>query len=202
VAVVVIGLLGVPATSRAQASADGLQQEIQQLKQDLDALKRDYEARLAALEAKLAAVPGAPAAPATAPAPANTAPADQGATLPVYGAATAGSKIFNPDIAVIGDFLGTAGRNTVAPSPALSMHETEASFQAVVDPYARADFFLSFGEERRRSRGRVLDPDVASRRAAHARGQDARGVRQGQRSSQPCAAVGRQTSGDRESRRR
>jgi hypothetical protein len=27
------------------------------------------------------------------------------------------------------------------------MHETEASFQAIVDPYARADFFLSFGEE-------------------------------------------------------
>jgi hypothetical protein len=27
------------------------------------------------------------------------------------------------------------------------MHESEASFQAVVDPYARADFFLSFGEE-------------------------------------------------------
>ena len=144
--VVVIGLLGVPTTAQAQTSADGLQQEIQQLKQDLDALKRDYEARLAALEAKLAAVPGAPPAPAPATAPVNTAPADQGATLPVYGAATAGSKIFNPDIAVIGDFLGTAGRNTVAPSPALSMHETEASFQAVVDPYARADFFLSFGE--------------------------------------------------------
>ncbi len=150
--VVVIGLLGVPTTAQAQTSADGLQQEIQQLKQDLDALKRDYEARLAALEAKLAAVPGAPPAPAPAPAtapapaPVNTAPSDQGATLPVYGAATAGSKIFNPDIAVIGDFLGTAGRNTVAPSPALSMHETEASFQAVVDPYARADFFLSFGE--------------------------------------------------------
>src|ERR1700751_145923 len=27
------------------------------------------------------------------------------------------------------------------------MHEAEASFQAVVDPYARADFFISFGEE-------------------------------------------------------
>ena len=33
------------------------------------------------------------------------------------------------------------------PRPALEMHESEASFQAVVDPYARADFFLSFGEE-------------------------------------------------------
>src|SRR5439155_839793 len=30
---------------------------------------------------------------------------------------------------------------------ALEMHESEAAFQAVVDPYARADFFISFGEE-------------------------------------------------------
>src|SRR6185503_2642181 len=29
----------------------------------------------------------------------------------------------------------------------LEMHESEASFQAVGDPYARADFFISFGEE-------------------------------------------------------
>jgi hypothetical protein len=50
-------------------------------------------------------------------------------------------------MAVIGDFLGAAGRNTVNPGPALEMHESEASFQAVVDPYARADFFISFGEE-------------------------------------------------------
>src|SRR4029078_10353323 len=28
-----------------------------------------------------------------------------------------------------------------------SMHEAEVAFQSVVDPYARADFFLSFGEE-------------------------------------------------------
>jgi hypothetical protein len=136
---VVVALLGVPTTARAQTPAD----EIQRLRKDLDALKQDYEARLAALEAKLAAVQS----PAPAPTP-TTAPTavDQGTALPVYGAATAGSKIFNPDIAVIGDFLGTAGRNTVAPSPALAMHETEASFQAVVDPYARADFFISFGE--------------------------------------------------------
>jgi hypothetical protein len=55
--------------------------------------------------------------------------------------------VFNPDIAVIGDFLGAAGHNSVNPSPAFAMHESEASFQAIVDPYARADFFLSFGEE-------------------------------------------------------
>ena len=59
-------------------------------------------------------------------------------------------------MAVIGDFLGAAGTNSVQPDPfalggnhplPLQMHESEASFQAVVDPYARADFFLSFGEE-------------------------------------------------------
>ena len=50
-------------------------------------------------------------------------------------------------MAVIGDFLGAAGRNHVEDSPALQLEESEASFQAVVDPYARADFFISFGEE-------------------------------------------------------
>jgi hypothetical protein len=29
----------------------------------------------------------------------------------------------------------------------MELHESEAAFQAVVDPYARADFFVSFGEE-------------------------------------------------------
>ena len=57
------------------------------------------------------------------------------------------SKVFNPGMAMIGNFLGSGGRNTVNPGPALAMRESEASFRAVVDPYARADFFLSFGEE-------------------------------------------------------
>jgi hypothetical protein len=50
-------------------------------------------------------------------------------------------------MAMIGNFLGAAGTNHVNPAPALEMRESEASFQAVVDPYARADFFLAFGEE-------------------------------------------------------
>ena len=63
--------------------------------------------------------------------------------LPVYGNVSALSKVFNPDMAVIGNFIGAAGRNTVAPIPALRLNEAEMSFQAIVDPYARADFFLS-----------------------------------------------------------
>src|SRR4030095_4267508 len=49
-------------------------------------------------------------------------------------------------MAVIGNFVGAAGHNPVAPEPAMQVREAEASFQAIVDPYARADFFTSFGE--------------------------------------------------------
>jgi hypothetical protein len=83
---------------------------------------------------------------AAVPAGAGGAGGPSGA-LPVYGATTATSKIFNPDIAVIGNFLGAAGTNPVEPSPSLEMREAEASFQAIVDPYARGDFFLAFGPE-------------------------------------------------------
>lgn len=86
--------------------------------------------------------PPEPPAPVSEPAP----PPDGGAgTLPVYGAAS--SKVFNPDIALIGNFIGAVGENEVAPRPSLSLNEAEASFQAIVDPYARADFFLTFSPE-------------------------------------------------------
>jgi hypothetical protein len=64
----------------------------------------------------------------------------------VYGPSS--SKVFNPDIAVIGDFLGAIGKNdSDRATPSLEMHETEASLQAIVDPYARADFFLVFAPD-------------------------------------------------------
>jgi hypothetical protein len=149
-----------PSKAYAQENPQALRQEIDQLRRDFEAVKQQYGDRLTALEAKLAAAEGAtpaqPAAPVpTQPAqPAPTAQVPPGAeggggptgALPIYGGAAAGSKVFNPDMAVIGDFLGAAGRNEQNPSPAMQMHESEASFQAIVDPYARADFFLSFGE--------------------------------------------------------
>src|SRR6476659_1637590 len=56
------------------------------------------------------------------------------------------SLSFNPDIGVIGDFQvsyiikGNKYFNAY-------LNETELSLQATVDPYARADFFLSFGRD-------------------------------------------------------
>jgi hypothetical protein len=53
---------------------------------------------------------------------------------------------FNPDIGVIGDFQGSyisrGKRNFNA-----YLNETEISLQATVDPYVRADFFLSFARD-------------------------------------------------------
>jgi hypothetical protein len=129
---------------------------------EFERVRDDYAERLTALEAKLGALQppaptsGQPVTPPPVAAPgAPTAEVPPGAAgaggptgaLPVYGAAAAASKIFNPDIAVIGDFLGAAGTNEVNPSSPFAMHESEASFQAIVDPYARADFFMAFGEE-------------------------------------------------------
>src|SRR5207237_4927250 len=69
------------------------------------------------------------------------------AQVTLGGAGGAAAKVLNPDISVIGDFLGAVGKSGNRFTPALEMHESEVGFQEVIDPYARADFFLSFGEQ-------------------------------------------------------
>jgi hypothetical protein len=67
--------------------------------------------------------------------------------LPVYGGAGGGAaKVFNPDTSMIGDFVGGAGNPGPRPTPSLQMHESELGLQAIIDPYARGDFFITFGE--------------------------------------------------------
>lgn len=53
---------------------------------------------------------------------------------------------FNPDIGVIGDFQSSyisRGKRNFD----FYLNETEVSLQAAVDPYVRADFFLTFGRD-------------------------------------------------------
>jgi len=89
--------------------------------------------------------PSPPPAPAAEPTP---APAPEPAAAPpapnAFSANPVNPTFFNPAIAVIGNFLATAGHNPVDPQPAFQSQESEISFQAIVDPYARADLFLSF----------------------------------------------------------
>ncbi len=137
-------LLAIPATSFAQTADQALRQEIDQLKADLETLRKQYEDRLSALEVRLAEAKEPPASAVPAPAPDTSAAAP---ALQASAAAAGSSKVFNPDISVLGNFAGAAGKNPFSEEPSLSLTEVETAFQAVVDPYARADFFLSAGPE-------------------------------------------------------
>jgi hypothetical protein len=151
-------VLGIAARAHAQAAAQPAT-DAQSLRNAIEDLKKDFDQKLAALETRLAAVENAQkgaAEPAAQPTPAPPAAAPQAVVSQdtgAIGASISNAKVFNPDIAVIGDFLGAVGHpnadpaNLITPLPLFQMHESEAAFQAVVDPYARADFFISFGEE-------------------------------------------------------
>ncbi|MEO8370297.1 MAG: hypothetical protein ABI806_14025 [Candidatus Solibacter sp.] len=107
------------------------------------------EERIRALESEVQTLKGQPAV-AAAPAQAIPAPPPvEQAQAPVDlgGAGGAAAKVLNPDISVIGDFIAAAGNHGGRATPALEMHESEVGFQEVIDPYARADFFISFGEK-------------------------------------------------------
>jgi len=124
---------------------------------------RDLEDRVISLEGqvRLLKSQAAPApSPATAAAtateaaaqaasvsPTPAAPLSQAQAISLGGAGGSAAKALNPDISAIDDFIAVAGHNPVQPSPSLEMHESELGFQAIIDPYARGDFFLSFGEE-------------------------------------------------------
>jgi hypothetical protein len=113
---------------------------------------RALEERIVSLEATVASLKTAleTSAPMATPNQLPTAPSAPLASAepsPPLGGAAGMAKALNPDIGVIGNFVGAAGGNAVAPIPALSMQETEIGFQAIVDPYSRADFFVSLGPE-------------------------------------------------------
>ena len=138
-----------PAAEPAQDPQAALRAQIEQLRQQLEALQQ----KVTALEAAGAAAAPPAAAPAAGTPPPVAAPAAEPSaapapeSLPQYGNTSALSKVFNPDMAVIGNFVGAAGKNEVNPFPSLRLNEAEISFQAIVDPYARADFFLAASPE-------------------------------------------------------
>jgi hypothetical protein len=116
---------------------------------ELLARMKAMEERIKSLEAEVQTLKSQPAiapAPATPTAPAEPAPAPQ-TPVSLGGAGGGAAKVLNPDIAVIGDFLGAVGHGAGHGTPTLELHESEVAFQAILDPYARADFFISFGEQ-------------------------------------------------------
>src|SRR3954471_6545141 len=161
-----------PPDPNAQNAA--VEQRIRELEDRVIALEgkiRTMQSAQAAQPTQPQPAPGATAAPSPAPAAAQTTPpvtvppmpspnetqaglaSPTEGSLPVYGGSSAAAKALNPDVSVIGDFIGAAGGNTppplatLQPFPSMEMHESEIGLQAIIDPYARGDFFLSFGEE-------------------------------------------------------
>ncbi len=154
-----------PQQSQAQQPppSDTKDERLKALEERVRALEAELQALKATCCAAAAPAPGAPAPAAEAAPPAPqvaqvpvSVPGVGAAQLPVYGGATSAAKALNPDISVIGDFLGAVGRDRIrsagfaspmGPVRNLELHESEVGFQAIIDPYARGDFFLSFGEE-------------------------------------------------------
>ena len=104
------------------------------------------EARINALETELRTLKGERVAQAAVVPPVEMPPPPE-PPRQLGGAGGAAAKVLNPDISVIGDFLGAVGKGGPNGPPSLEMHESEAGFQAILDPYARADFFISFGQQ-------------------------------------------------------
>jgi len=67
---------------------------------------------------------------------------------PAFAQTAQTGNVFNPNISVIGNALGIAGHNPVDNQPSLQLRESEIGLQAIVDPYARADFFVTFGSQK------------------------------------------------------
>jgi len=155
--------MAAPLCAQQATAAPGNSPDMSAMEQHI----RDLEDRIIALEGQVRVLKSqaapAPAPPSAAPQEAAAAPAGSAAPAPAAevvqspvtlgGAGGSAAKALNPDISVIGDFIGALGGNsapadaTVQPFPALQMHESEIGLQAIIDPYARGDFFMSFGEQ-------------------------------------------------------
>jgi hypothetical protein len=145
---------------RLEQRLEQLQRENDALRGEIDALKRDLggTAPAAAAEApeedltkiEVAQTPETPA-PSTEPAPAaQTAEAapEPEITVVQNQPAAGGGKVFNPDMSVIGNFVGKLGQaNEFDERPSAQLSESELSFQAFVDPYAQAKFFVAVGPD-------------------------------------------------------
>jgi len=91
--------------------------------------------------------PGPEAAPPPQPTPPPAPAPEPGPLSNAFSPNPVNPTFFNPAIAVIGNFLATAGHNPVVPTTSFQLQESEVSLQAIVDPYARADLFLAFSND-------------------------------------------------------
>ena len=142
---------------KLQQQLDELQKQIKELSQKAEAIQKSLDAMnggsTAAATTETHSDDLLSVQPIETPATAEAAPSTSTATTetaqlptePVSNpSSTAVSKVFNPDISVIGNVLAHAGDdNPHQPRESVVLDESEVAFEAFVDPYAKAKFFLS-----------------------------------------------------------
>lgn len=131
-------LLSVPAfaqddrITKLEQRLDELLRQAESIRQELQQLKGgDPATDLTKVE-----VPAEPAPSLTDVKPIDNVPA------------ASASKALNPDISVIGNFIGQAGdQNPFEERGPFELDEAEIAFQAFIDPYAKGMFFIAVGPE-------------------------------------------------------
>jgi len=141
-------------SSSAEAQAPpspGSQEDLAGLREELQQLREEYESRFAAIEKRIRDLEGQGKSESpeeeqlSREAAAALGEAEGPQAPPVAPAGAFGSaQSLNPQISVIGDFLGAANQNVPDfEGTSLDLREVEIAFQAQLDPFARADFFLT-----------------------------------------------------------
>ena len=90
------------------------QDAVVRLERELAELRREYSDRLASIEAQIEALRAAtvePKSEAPPEEPSSPTPVETPPSLAPSGPAASSSKVFNPDIAAIGNFVGAAGKS-------------------------------------------------------------------------------------------
>lgn len=131
--------------ARLKEKVSRLEEELAELKnrlQDKTAQKQGQEGEKTEeekqLEAELAAELGEETPSAQPPSPPQAPPTPQ-----VTGARGGLLQNMNPNIGVIGNFLGRKVIERQSEEDGFTMDEAEFSFQMVIDPFARADVFVA-----------------------------------------------------------
>ncbi len=135
---VCLSLFALAALAHAATPAPDQSDEIAALRAEVAELRAMVETLQASIAPQ--SPPGQAAVTTVEPPPPAPAP-------PPVAAASPTSNYFNPSISMIGNFLAVGGHNPIENRPAADLRESELGLSAVVDPYARGDFFLSYGEE-------------------------------------------------------
>jgi len=129
---------------------EALRKEVQELRQAVRELQAALKQQQSAAAPATTATPSSEQQALEAELRAAMAEATPAPTPAAPAAAAAGPKstsILNPDISFIGDmtFLGTDNRQ-LNKANQFSFREAEVGFQAPIDPFARADAFVTFDE--------------------------------------------------------